>query len=125
MLPKSQRTRAETGKNSPASASASGPGQDYAASVAGALRRGNRHPRQATKTLMRWTGAGERTVRDWLSGTRGPSGEHLVALVRHSDEVFAVFLRLAGREPAITNEQLTELRRSLEHAIAIIDGQAG
>ena len=46
---------------------------------------------------MRWTDAGKRMVKAWLGGTSGPSGEHLVALMRHSDEVFGTVLRLSAR----------------------------
>jgi len=46
---------------------------------------------------MRWTGASERTVKYWLAGERGPSGDHLIALVRHSDAVLFMLLALAGR----------------------------
>ena len=52
---------------------------------------------RAIKTAMRRTGAGERTVKYWFSGERGPSGDHLIALVRHSDAVLYVLLALAGR----------------------------
>jgi hypothetical protein len=46
---------------------------------------------------MRWTGASERTVKYWFAGERGPSGDHLIALARHSDAVLYVVLALAGR----------------------------
>ena len=49
------------------------------------------------KMAMRWTGASERTVKYWLAGERGPSGDHLIALARHSDAVLFVLLALAGR----------------------------
>lgn len=45
---------------------------------------------------MHWTGATERTVKYWFSGERGPSGDHLIALARHSDAVLYV-VALAGR----------------------------
>lgn len=41
--------------------------------------------------------ASERTVKYWLSGERGPSGEHLVSLSRQSDAVLIVLLSLADR----------------------------
>ena len=34
--------------------------------------------------------ARERTAKNWFAGTRGPTSEHLVSLVRHSDAVLAV-----------------------------------
>lgn len=46
---------------------------------------------------MRWTGASERTVKYWIAGERGPSGEHLIALARNSDIVFHMVLLLADR----------------------------
>ncbi|MCB0083442.1 MAG: hypothetical protein KDE47_21015, partial [Caldilineaceae bacterium] len=44
------------------------------------------------------TGANEKTVKNWFSGRYGPSGEHLVALARHSNEVLCTFLLMAGRD---------------------------
>jgi hypothetical protein len=52
---------------------------------------------RAIKMAMRWTGASERTVNYWFSGERGPSGDHLIALARHSDAVLYVVVALAGR----------------------------
>jgi hypothetical protein len=46
---------------------------------------------------MRWTGASERSVKYWFAGERGPSGEHLLSLARHSDAVLIVLLALADR----------------------------
>ena len=54
----------------------------YIAAVAAVLRSELGGTRAAAKTLMRWTGAGERTVKAWLGGVSGPSGEHLIALMR-------------------------------------------
>ena len=50
------------------------------------------------KIVVQLTGANERTVRNWFDAKNGPSGELLVALCRHSDEVLATVLTLAGRE---------------------------
>ena len=52
---------------------------------------------RAIKTAMAWTGASERTVKYWLAAERGPSGEHLIALARHSDSVFLTILLMADR----------------------------
>jgi hypothetical protein len=53
--------------------------------VSAALRVDLGKTRNAAKIVMRWTGASESTVKNWFAGTKGPSGEHLVTLVRHSD----------------------------------------
>lgn len=71
---------------------------DYRTAMATALHEelGNTH--RAIKVAMLWTGASERTVKYWFAGERGPSGDHLVALARHSDVVLFVLLALAGRQ---------------------------
>ena len=46
----------------------------YRKAIADTLRRELGHTHQAIKTVMRWTGASERTAKYWLSGERGPSG---------------------------------------------------
>lgn len=52
---------------------------------------------RAIKSAMRWTGASERTVKYWLSGERGPSGEHLILLAQHSDAVLLSILTMTDR----------------------------
>ena len=65
---------------------------NYATMIATALRTELGDTHRATKTLMQWTGAGERTVKLWLSGVHGPGGEHLVVLMRESEAVFEAVL---------------------------------
>jgi hypothetical protein len=61
---------------------------------------------QATKTLMHWTNANEKTVKNWMAGSNGPRGEHLVALIKHSDYTLAACLRMAGRPNALVTAGL-------------------
>lgn len=76
---------------------------------------------QAVKTVMAWTGAGERTVKNWLAEVSGPSGEHLLALVRHSDLVLQAVLVLAGRHHAAYVQNLVEVRNRLAETVQQID----
>jgi hypothetical protein len=69
---------------------------------------------------MRWTGAGERSAKNWLGGTRGPTGEHLLSLIRHSDEVLNAVLRLTGREAVLPQTSLRQ-RSGLVKIIENID----
>ncbi|MDM7931573.1 XRE family transcriptional regulator [Tabrizicola sp.] len=69
----------------------------YRKAVAAAFRAELGPTHQAIKTAMRWTGASERTVKYWLSGERGPSGEHLILLAKHSDAVLMTVLTMAER----------------------------
>lgn len=69
----------------------------YRKVIADALRTELGPTHQAIKQAMRWTGASERTVKYWLSGERGPSGEHLILLAQHSDAVLMTILTMAHR----------------------------
>lgn len=70
----------------------------FADEIASALKRSLGDSRAGVKTVAAWTGANEKTVKNWFSGTYGPSGVHLIALARHSNEVLGTFLAMAGRE---------------------------
>lgn len=70
---------------------------DYRTAMAMALHAELGSTHRAIKSAMRWTGASERAVKYWFAGERGPSGEHLVSLARHSDAVLIVLLKMADR----------------------------
>ena len=89
--------------------------------IAVALRNEFGNTRQTVKTIMGWTGASERTVKNWLAATHGPSGEHLVNLAKHSDEIFELFLLMADRKPVLTTVTLMRLRSHLEQTIERLD----
>ena len=86
----------------------------YPRAVAYALKCELGSTHQAIKIIRRWTGAGERTVKNWLAGTSGPSGQHLVDLIRHSDDVLTVLLILAGRQQVVN---------TYVHRLCIYSGQ--
>jgi len=92
----------------------------YAAFIARALRKqlGNTHG--ATKRVMRWTGASERTVKNWFAGSKGPSGMHLIGLIRNSDEVFEAFMQLTQREPKLLSQSLQEVREKLLEVLGVL-----
>ena len=109
------------GKVFPGSARTVRHGLNYASVIAAGLRKelGNTH--QAIKTVMKWTGANERTVKNWLAGTYGPNGEHLIGLLRNSDEVLDAFLSLAGREQVVAAKKLVAARDAFAAALEEID----
>jgi hypothetical protein len=114
MLPK-------TGKRFPNGDGRGGSGLTYPRAIAGALRSELGETHQAIKCVMRWTGAGERTAKNWLGGTCGPSGEHLLSLIRHSDAVLEVVLRFCGRETLHPQLSLRQLRSGLAKALEDVD----
>jgi len=79
------------------------PKSRFAQLVAAALRSSLHDSHRAIKTVMAWTGAKERTVKNWLSGTHGPHGDYLLVLLGKSD---AVVDALVGTLPP---DRLTEL----------------
>jgi hypothetical protein len=97
----------------------------YPAAIACALQNQLGNTRQATKIVMRWTGAGERTVKNWLAGVSGPSGQHLVELIRHSDEVLEILLLLAGRQQIAAAKKLVDVRNKLTETVRQIDELMG
>lgn len=70
---------------------------EYMAGINGALQAELGSGSGATKRLMAWTGASDRTVRCWLQGLGCPSGTHLICLARQSDTVFETILELTER----------------------------
>jgi hypothetical protein len=101
------------------------PKEVYAGAIADALRTELGQSHRATKTLMRWTGASDRTAKNWLSGACGPSGDHLVTLAKESDAVLAALLGLAGRHQHMVGVELLIIRKDLLSAITLIDGLLG
>lgn len=92
----------------------------YATVIAAALRSELGSTHCATKTVMRWSGASDRCVKNWLSGTCGPSGRHLIMLARHSDAVLACILKMSGRQGVVLTSQLKTLREALTDAAEVI-----
>ncbi|WP_144037314.1 hypothetical protein [Sphingomonas sp. TZW2008] len=71
--------------------------RDYIHAISGALRGELGATGAATKIVMRWTGASERTARTWMTGAAGPSGHYLMSLAHESDAVLAAILSMTSR----------------------------
>ena len=107
----------KTGRKIPARAEQS---PDYASSIAEALRAELGSSHQAIKTLMRWTGANERTAKNWLSGANVPSGEHLLEIIGHSDLVFECVMQLIDRKIVLSHRKLEELHDALRFTAGLL-----
>lgn len=97
----------------------------YQMAIAAALKRELGGSHQAIKIVMRWTGVSERTAKNWLTGFHGPAGEHLVELMRNSNEMLAVVLVLAGRGDLKIGAGLHETRENLLQLLNVLDGLLG
>jgi len=94
---------------------------DYRLEIAAALKRELGGSHQAIKVSMNWTGASERTAKNWLAGTHGPAGEHLIELMRHSDEVAETVLALCDRSEVCLSLKLAILRTTLVRMLTTAD----
>ena len=72
---------------------------DCAAMVAWALKCEFEQNRHGAKIVMKWTGASNRTAKNWLGGTHAPSAARLLMLARKSDAVFCSLLAVMDRRP--------------------------
>ena len=93
----------------------------YARLVGQALRLEVGESRRAVKTIMRWTGVSDRTARNWLSDTSGPSGYHLARLAARSDAVLETFLTMSGRGKQMLIADIDAVRVALVKASALVD----
>ena len=73
---KGRKFRTESGKTFPNSSGRVVVSEDdnFTSVIAKSLHAGFGDNRAATKSLMRITGAGERTVKNWLEGKNAPNG---------------------------------------------------
>ena len=93
----------------------------YAATIAEALRRELGETHQAIKTVVRWTGASDRTAKNWFCAARGPNGPHLVALASHSEAVFEALLVMLGKQALLAAKKVIDARYQLKELVDFID----
>ncbi len=100
---------------------ASIPTERFPEAVANALRREFGAVPGSVKHVVRITGANERAVRNWFEARNAPSGENLVALMAHSDEVLETLLHLAGRQELVAARRLSGARDKLREMLKLMD----
>lgn len=77
------------------------------------------------KTIMAWTGAGERTVKEWLAGSNAPRAFQVECLMRSSDLVYERLIIRTGRKRVVNREGLEALRAQLTGLVGAIDTALG
>jgi hypothetical protein len=101
---------------------------ELAREIAAALRREYGELPATVKRIAQLANAKERTVKNWLAVNNGPSGDNLVSLMRHSDQVLEVVLRLSGRADLLRvarmEEALAKVQDSLRNMEGLLDGRA-
>jgi hypothetical protein len=92
----------------------------FADAVAAALHRQYGDSHGGTKSVMHLTGVSERTAKNWFQAKNGPSGESLVRLCQHSDQVLDTVLLLAGRAKQLKVKKLGEIGTALKQMLALL-----
>jgi hypothetical protein len=92
----------------------------FAMKIALALKSELKDRNSRAKLVASWTGANERTVKNWILGRYAPCGRHLVILARHSDQVLNAVLSMADRQNLLLAGRVEDLRRKIFELGAII-----
>jgi hypothetical protein len=92
----------------------------FAMKIALALKSELKDRNSRAKLVAGWTGASERTVKNWISGRYAPCGRHLVVLAQHSDQVLNAILSMADRQDLLLVPKVDDLRRKVFELAAII-----
>ena len=92
----------------------------FAMKIALALKSELKERNSRAKLVASWTGANERTVKNWILGRYAPCGRHLVILAQHSDQVLNAVLSMADRQDLLLAGRVEDLRRKVFELAAII-----
>jgi hypothetical protein len=92
----------------------------FAMKIALALKSELKDRNSRAKLVAGWTGASERTVKNWISGRYGPCGRHLVVLAQHSDQVLNAILSMADRQDLLLARTVGDLRRKVFELAALM-----
>ena len=120
---KGRKVRPASGKsfpNSHAKMIAAG-NYDFAEVISGTLCQAFGGSHASVKTVMAFTGARERTVKNWFGGKNAPSSANLVKLARHLDEILEVILLMAGRTKILSAKKLVDARGEVAKMLGLID----
>ncbi|MCJ2008384.1 hypothetical protein [Methylobacterium sp. J-092] len=92
----------------------------FAEMVSAVLRRSVGGRPSAVKLVARWTGARERTVKNWFAGSCAPKGDHFRDLVRHCPEMLDAFLVSVDRQDHLALAKVIQVEAALLDALAAI-----
>jgi hypothetical protein len=93
----------------------------FAMKIASALKAELKDRTSRAKVVAGWTGANERTVKNWILGRYAPCGRHLVLLARNSDQVLNAILSMADRQDLLLVRQAEDLRRRVLELAALME----
>ena len=115
---KGRKVRPNIGKEIP-SWSTEARSCDFAHLIAAALRRDFGDSHAAVKLVAGLAGANERAVKNWYEARNGPTGEHLVDLMRSSEEVLEAVLSMCGRSDLLVAKKVADSKRELRKMLML------
>jgi len=118
---KDRKIQSNSGKDVPQTGSARLGSAGFAAAISNALHREFDGNGSAVKSIAALTDANERAAKNWYEGRNGPSGEFLVLLCRHSDQVLETVLMLCGRSDLLAAKKLVDAKSKLQEMLTLID----
>ena len=95
--------------------------QTFARLVSTALKASLRGQVSSIKIVAGWTGANERTVKNWFAGIRAPSGDHFLGLAENSPAVLAAFLAAINRNDCLVMAEIESARSKVEAALIALE----
>ncbi len=123
---KDRKIQSDSGKTfQPGSKSARLGAGGFALAIATALQKDFGGTRRGIKTIAGLTTANERAVKNWFDGRNGPSGEFLIALCRHSDQVLETVLILADRRELVTAKTFVDAKGKLLEMLELMKNLEG
>lgn len=60
-------------------------------------------------------------VKNWFDAKNGPSGEFIIALCAHSDEVLETLLLMAGRTEHVKAKKILDATSKLRQVLVLLD----
>ena len=116
-----RKIQSDSGKTFPDNGGSGVGAGGFAQAIADALRREYGGTLASVKMVVALTGSNERAVRNWFAAQNGPSGENLIDLMRHSNEVLETVLLMAGRTDLAKAKKLGDTRRKLQEMLTLLD----
>ena len=116
---KDRKIQSISGKDIPDSTDETANGR-FAQVIADALHRDFGETHKAVKTVVGLTNANERAVKNWFTAKNGPTGRHLVDLVRTSDQVLEAVLLMSGRRELVVAKKLADSKQTLIKMLKLI-----
>ena len=118
---KDRNVRSNGGKTFPPGPKGPLPPPSFAEAMATLLRKayGGRH--SAVKVVATAIGANERAVKTWFEAKNGPSGEHVIRLMGHSDEMLDGILAIAGKRQFAVGMEIKRAKLALESALRTLE----